>query len=100
MITEYNETCIELYWSSLQSFNVTNYTLSITNTSSDSTTNIITASNEWTLTQDQPSTNSHPLIITVEAFTDYGSVVSTSLTTGYPKSKHTVLLLIFINLCT
>ncbi|XP_019854765.1 PREDICTED: uncharacterized protein LOC109583760 [Amphimedon queenslandica] len=85
IIAEYNETYIELYWSSLQSFNVTNYTLRITNTSSGSTTTITTPLTEWTLTQDQPSSNSHPLIITVEAFTDYGSVISASLTTGFPK---------------
>ena len=87
MITEYNETYIELVWSLLEYINVTNYTLSITNVTTGSTTNIITNSTVWTLTQEQPSTSSHPLIISVEAFADYGSVRSSSITTGFPKSK-------------
>ena len=95
MITEYNETYIELVWSSLEYINVTNYILSITNVTTGSTTNIITNFTVWTLTQEQPSTSSHPLIISVEAFGDYGSVRSSSITTGFPKGKikYCILLL-------
>lgn len=85
-VIEYNKTYIELVWYPLEHFNEVNYTVSITNTTSGTTTNI--ATQEYTslvLTQREPSTTSNPLIITVQALTDVGSVTSSSLTTGFPK---------------